>query len=65
MTSFRSHILPIGDRAPDSIRAWMAPSRSFFTAPVFEHALVLLMGAILAPGKRTVGVVNLNAELVV
>ena len=32
----------------------MAPFRSFFTAPVFEHALVLLMGAILAPGKRTV-----------
>ena len=32
----------------------MAPFRSFFTAPVFEHALVLLMGAMLAPGKRTV-----------
>ncbi len=32
----------------------MAPFRSVFTAPVFEHALVLLMGAILAPGKRTV-----------
>ena len=32
----------------------MAPFRLFFTAPVFEHALVLLMGAILAPGKRTV-----------
>ena len=25
----------------------------FFTAPVFEHALVLLMGVMLAPGKRT------------
>jgi hypothetical protein len=32
----------------------MAPFRSFFTAPVWEHALVLLMGAMLAPGKRTV-----------
>ena len=32
----------------------MAPFRSLFTAPVFEHALVLLMGAMLAPGKRTV-----------
>ena len=32
----------------------MAPFRSFFTAPVFEHALVLVMGAMLAPGKRTV-----------
>ncbi len=32
----------------------MAPFRPFFTAPVFEHALVLLMGAMLAPGKRTV-----------
>ena len=32
----------------------MAPFRPFFTAPVWERALVLLMGAMLAPGKRTV-----------
>ena len=32
----------------------MAPFHPFFMAPVWEHALVLLMGAVLAPGKRTV-----------
>ena len=32
----------------------MAPFRSFFTAPVWEHVLVLVTGMVLAPGKRTV-----------
>jgi len=32
----------------------MAPFRSFFTAPVWEHLLVLVIGIMLAPGKRTV-----------
>ena len=44
----------VGDRVPDSLRTWMQPFRSFFTAPVWEHGLVLLMGALLSPGKRTV-----------
>lgn len=54
MISFHTRILPIGDRVPDSLRTWMGPFRQLFTAPVWEHALVLLMGAMLAPGKRTV-----------
>lgn len=50
MTS--SHITAAGDRAPDVLRTWLQPFRRFFTAPVWEH--VLLMGALLSPGKRTV-----------
>ncbi|MER8503632.1 transposase [Mesorhizobium sp. M0955] len=52
MTS--SHITAAGDRAPDILRTWLQPFRRFFTAPVWEHVLILLMGALLAPGKRTV-----------
>ena len=54
MTSFHARIPSVGDRVPDSLRTWMAPFRPFFTAPVWERALVLLMGAMLAPGLRTV-----------
>jgi hypothetical protein len=32
----------------------MAAFRYFFTAPVWDHVLVLVAGAVLAPGKRTV-----------
>ena len=32
----------------------MAAFRAFFTAPVWDHVLVLVTGTILAPGKRTV-----------
>jgi hypothetical protein len=34
--------------------AWMALLRPCFTAPVWHHVLVLVTGAVLAPGKRTV-----------
>src|SRR5208283_4718535 len=40
--------------APSIIIALMAPSRSFFTAPVWDHVLALVTGMTLAPGKRTV-----------
>ena len=39
---------------PQLLRAWLQPFRSIFTAPTWEHALVLLLGAVLTPGKRTV-----------
>jgi hypothetical protein len=42
----------IADRIPVFVRAWMQPFRACFTAPVWQHVLVL--GAVLAPGKRTV-----------
>jgi len=39
---------------PPIVIALLAPFRSFFTAPVWEHVLVLVTGMVLAPGKRTV-----------
>jgi DDE superfamily endonuclease len=33
---------------------WMAPFRDSFTAPTWQHVLVLVAGAILSPGRRTV-----------
>jgi hypothetical protein len=39
---------------PPIVISLMAPFRSFFTAPVWEHVLVLVSGMALAPGKRTV-----------
>jgi len=39
---------------PDSLTAWMQPFRDAFTAPTWRLVLVLVMGAILIPGRRTV-----------
>jgi hypothetical protein len=44
----------VGDPVPQILRDWMQALRSQFTAPSWEHVLVLVMGAILAPGKRTI-----------
>ena len=43
-----------GDAAPKLLRLWLAPFRGAFSAPSWEHVVVLVMGALLAPGKRTV-----------
>jgi hypothetical protein len=43
-----------GDPVPPILRQWLRAWRTCFTAPSWEHALVLAMGALLAPGKRTV-----------
>src|SRR3712207_5950243 len=40
--------------APDVLTRWMAPFAAFFTRPTWQSALVLIAGAILAPGGRTV-----------
>ncbi len=40
--------------ATEMMAAWMQPFRAGFTGPAFRHALVLLAGAVLAPGRRTV-----------
>lgn len=45
---------PPGDPVPRILRHWLHPLRAYFTAPSWEHVLVLVMGAVLAPGKRTV-----------
>ena len=39
---------------PPALVPLMAAFRGFFTAPVWDHVLVLVAGAVLAPGKRTV-----------
>jgi len=44
----------IGDPVPQILRQWLQAWRVCFTAPSWEHALVLVMGALMAPGKRTV-----------
>jgi hypothetical protein len=44
----------IGDLVPVILRLWLQTWRPCFTAPSWEHVLVLVMGALLATGKRTV-----------
>jgi DDE superfamily endonuclease len=34
--------------------AWMEPFSQVFTAPTWQHVLILIAGAILSPGRRTV-----------
>ena len=57
----RHHRSP--DPSPSSATAAIAPPilvslmeafRGFFTAPVWDHVLVLMTGVVLTPGKRTV-----------
>ena len=36
------------------LASWMQPFATGFTAPTWQHVLVLVIGAILAPGRRTV-----------
>ena len=43
-----------GHRVPNSLVTLLQPFRDAFTAPTWEHMLVLVMGAILVPGRRTV-----------
>ena len=39
---------------PEVLAAWMQPFASSFTPAVWRHVLVLIAGALLAPGRRTV-----------
>src|SRR3954463_15166560 len=43
-----------GHGVPNSLVSFLRPFRDAFTAPTWEHVLVLVMGAILVPGRRTV-----------
>ena len=38
---------------PEVLAAWMWPFRGYFTAAVWRHALVLMAGTLLVPGRRT------------
>src|SRR3954453_13475861 len=46
--------MPVQPPVPDLLSTWLAPFRSGLTGPTFRHALVLVMGALLPPGRRTV-----------
>jgi hypothetical protein len=50
----RSEAIPAVSHVPTVLVSWLAVFRPCFTAPVWNHVLVLVAGAILAPGKRTV-----------
>ena len=39
---------------PRTLAGWMQPFQAGFTAPTWQHVLVLIVGAILTPGRRTV-----------
>lgn len=39
---------------PPVLSQWLAVFQPYFTVPTFQHVLVLVAGAVLAPGKRTV-----------
>jgi hypothetical protein len=41
-------------QAPEVLTRWMAPFAVCFTRPTWHNALILLAGAVLAPGRRTV-----------
>jgi len=45
---------PTAPPKADKLAAWMEPFIGFFTAPTWQHVLVLVCGAILSPGRRTV-----------
>ena len=43
-----------GRMAPHRLAVWMQPFSNGFSAPTWQHVLVLVAGAILSPGRRTV-----------
>jgi hypothetical protein len=43
-----------GDAVPEVLRLWLHAFRPHVTGPTWQNLLVLVMGALLAPGKRTV-----------
>jgi hypothetical protein len=44
---------PLPPLVSSVLTAWLSVFRPCFTAPVWNHVLILVAGAILAPGKRT------------
>jgi hypothetical protein len=54
MTQNRIESAATEPAVPMILISWLAVFRPCFTAPVWNHILVLVSGAVLAPGKRTV-----------
>jgi len=50
-----AHLRPTADApVPPMLATWLAPFEGCFTASVWRRVLVLVAGAVLAPGQRTV-----------
>ena len=45
---------PAPPLVPSVLAAWLSILRPCFTTPVWRHVLILVTGAVLAPGKRAV-----------
>ena len=54
MTQKRIESATAKPTVPTILVSWLAVFRPCFTAPVWNHILVLVGGTVLAPGKRTV-----------
>jgi hypothetical protein len=54
MIQERPEAISAASCVPAVLVQWLAVFRPCFTAPVWNHILVLVAGAVLAPGKRTV-----------
>jgi hypothetical protein len=54
MTPERTESIRPAAAVPPILGTWLAVFRPCFTAPVWNHILLLVAGAVLAPGKRTV-----------
>lgn len=50
----RAATAPCPQPVPLVLANWLSVFRSCFTAPVWNRVLILVAGAVLAPGKRTV-----------
>jgi hypothetical protein len=46
--------MPVQPAVPAALLAWMHPLRASFSRPTWSHVLILVTGAILTPGRRTV-----------
>ena len=46
--------MPVQPHLPEPLAAWLRPFMAGFTKPTWRHALILVAGTILAPGRRTV-----------
>ena len=54
MTPARTESIRTASHVPAILVSWLAIFRPCFTAPVWNRILVLVSGAVLAPGRRTV-----------
>ena len=52
--TLRDDAMTVQPHLPEPLAAWMGPFLAGLTRPTGRHALVLVAGAILAPGRRTV-----------